>query len=88
MTGSFTVCWLFTLIGSLGIFLAADLVSFFLCYALVSLPAYGLVTYDGTPVARRAGAIYMGFALLGENLLLDGVCAPRRQYAGWQPENC
>ena len=72
MTGSFTVCWLFTLIGSLGIFLAADLVSFFLCYALVSLPAYGLVTYDGTPVARRAGAIYMGFALLGENLLLMG----------------
>ena len=72
MTGSFTVCWLFTLIGSLGIFLAADLVSFFLFYALVSLPAYGLVTYDGTPVARRAGAIYMGFALLGENLLLMG----------------
>ena len=70
ITGSFTVCWLFTLIGSLGIFLAADLLSFFLCYALVSLPAYGLVTYDGTPAARRAGPIYMGFALLGENLLL------------------
>ena len=68
--GSFTVCWLFTLAGSLGIFLAADLVGFLLFYALVSLPAYGLVTYDGTPVARRAGVIYMGFALLGENLLL------------------
>ena len=72
ITGSFTVCWLFTLIGSLGIFLAADLLSFFLSYALVSLPAYGLVTYDGTPATRRAGAIYMGFALLGENLLLMG----------------
>ena len=68
--GSFTVCWLLTLAGSLGIFLAADLVGFLLFYALVSLPAYGLVTYDGTPVARRAGVIYMGFALLGENLLL------------------
>jgi formate hydrogenlyase subunit 3/multisubunit Na+/H+ antiporter MnhD subunit len=73
ITESFTVCWLLTLIGSLGIFLAADLVSFFLCYALVSLPAYGLVAYNGTPVARRAGAIYMGFALLGENLLLMGL---------------
>ena len=72
VTGSFTVCWLFTLIGSLGIFLAADLLSFFLSYALVSLPAYGLVICDGTPAARRAGAIYMGFALLGENLLLMG----------------
>ena len=72
ITGSFTVCWLFTLIGSLGIFVAADLLSFFLSYALVSLPAYGLVTYDGTPATRRAGAIYMGFALLGENLLLMG----------------
>ncbi len=72
ITGSFTVCWLFTLLGSLGIFLAADLPGFFLCYALVSLPAYGLVTDDGTPAARRAGAIYMGFALLGENLLLIG----------------
>ena len=70
--GSFTVCWLFTLIGSLGIFLAADLAGFLLFYALVSLPAYGLVTYDGTRDARRAGAIYMGFALLGENLLLMG----------------
>ncbi|HEU4678559.1 MAG TPA: proton-conducting transporter membrane subunit, partial [Terrimicrobiaceae bacterium] len=70
--GSFVVCWLLTLTGSLGIFLAADLASFLLFYALVSLPAYGLVRYDDTPSARRAGAIYMGFALLGENLLLLG----------------
>jgi multicomponent Na+:H+ antiporter subunit A len=70
--GSFPVCWLFTLVGSIGIFLAADLASFLLFYALVSLPAYGFVTYDGTPAARRAGGIYMGFALLGENLLLLG----------------
>ena len=70
--GSFAVCWLFTLIGSLGIFLAADLAGFLLFYALVSLPAFGLVTYDGTPSAWRAGAIYMGFSLLGESLLLMG----------------
>ena len=69
---SFPLCWLLTLIGSMGIFLAADLASFLVFYALVSLPAYGLVTYDGTPAARRAGAIYIGFALLGENLLLVG----------------
>jgi multicomponent Na+:H+ antiporter subunit A len=67
---SFAVCWLFTLIGSLGIFLAADLAGFLFFYALVSLPAFGLVTYDGTGSARRAGAVYIGFALLGEGLLL------------------
>ena len=67
---SFAVCWLFTLIGSLGIFLAADLAGFLFFYALVSLPAFGLVTYEGTPSARRAGAVYIGFALLGEGLLL------------------
>ena len=70
--GSFPVCWLLTLTGSMGIFLAADLASFLVFYALVSLPAYGLVTYDGTPVTHRAGAVYIGFALLGENLLLVG----------------
>ena len=69
---SFPVCWLLTLVGSMGIFLAADLASFLVFYALVSLPAYGLVTYDGTPAARRAGAVYISFALLGENLLLVG----------------
>ena len=54
--GSFPVCWLLTLTGSMGIFIAADLASFLVFYALVSLPAYGLVTYDGTPAAHRAGA--------------------------------
>jgi multicomponent Na+:H+ antiporter subunit A len=70
MGGSFVVCWLATLIGSLGVFLTSDLMAFLVFYALVSLPAYGLITHDGTPDARRAGSIYMGFALLGENLLL------------------
>lgn len=68
--GSFTVCWLLTLIGTLGVFLVTDLMSFLIFYALVSLPAYGLITCAGAPEARRAGKIYMGFALLGESVLL------------------
>ena len=66
----FAVSWLLTLIGSLGIFLAADLALFLLFYALVSLPAYAMIIHDGTPSTRRAGSIYLGFALLGEGLLL------------------
>ncbi len=69
-SGRFTVCWFLTLTGSMGIFVAADLASFLVAYALVSLPAYGMILHDGSASARRAGGIYMGFALLGENLLL------------------
>jgi multicomponent Na+:H+ antiporter subunit A len=70
--GRFTVCWLLTLTGSLGIFTADDLASFFIFYALVSLPAYGLVVQEATTAAQRAGALYLAFALLGETLLLMG----------------
>jgi formate hydrogenlyase subunit 3/multisubunit Na+/H+ antiporter MnhD subunit len=68
----FAICWLLTLAGSAGVFVAADLASFFLAYALVSIPAYGLVVYDGTGPARRAGGIYLAYAIVGETLLLMG----------------
>ncbi|MFY9835749.1 MAG: proton-conducting transporter membrane subunit, partial [Xanthobacteraceae bacterium] len=69
-SGRFTVWWLMTLAGSLGIFIAADLMSFYLFFTLVSLAAYGLVVFDGTADARRAGALYIALAVLGEALLL------------------
>jgi formate hydrogenlyase subunit 3/multisubunit Na+/H+ antiporter MnhD subunit len=68
--GRFAEWWLLTLAGSLGVFVAADLFSFYIAYALVSLPAWGLVAYDETVRTRRAGAIYLGFAVLGEICLL------------------
>jgi formate hydrogenlyase subunit 3/multisubunit Na+/H+ antiporter MnhD subunit len=46
-SGRFTVWWLMTLTGSLGIFIAADLMGFYLFFTLVSLAAYGLVVFDG-----------------------------------------
>jgi formate hydrogenlyase subunit 3/multisubunit Na+/H+ antiporter MnhD subunit len=66
----FAVSWLLTMAGSLGVFIAADLLTFYLVYALVSVPAYYLVAHDEEPSARRAGAVYMAFALLGEAVLL------------------
>ena len=71
-SGRFTVWWLATLTGSLGIFIAADLMSFYLFFTLVSLAAYGLVVIDGTADAKRAGAVYISLAVLGEALLLMG----------------
>ena len=68
--GRFVVWWLLTLTGSLGVFMAADLVGFYLLFSMVSLAAYGLVVHDGTPGAWRAGAIYVALALLSEAFLL------------------
>lgn len=70
--GRFAIWWLMTLTGSLGVFIAADVVSFYLFYTLVSLAAYGLVTFDGTTAAKRAGTVYVSLALLGEAFLLIG----------------
>ena len=68
--GRFAEWWLFTLDGNLGVFLAADLVTFYLTFSVVSLAAYGLIVYDGTPGSRRAGIIYVALAVLGEAFLL------------------
>jgi formate hydrogenlyase subunit 3/multisubunit Na+/H+ antiporter MnhD subunit len=68
--GRFAVAWLLTMAGSLGVFIAADLLTFYLVYALVSVPAYYLVAHDDEPSSLRAGAVYMAFALLGEAVLL------------------
>ena len=66
----FAVAWLLTMAGSLGVFIAADLLTFYLVYALVSVPAYYLVAHDEDASSRRAGGVYMAFALLGEAVLL------------------
>jgi formate hydrogenlyase subunit 3/multisubunit Na+/H+ antiporter MnhD subunit len=70
--GGFAVWWLATLTGSLGVFIAADLVSFYLLFTLLSLATYGLAAYDGTAAARRAAAVYVALALLCEAFLLFG----------------
>lgn len=70
--GRFAVWWLLTLTGSLGVFFAADLATFYVTFGLVSLAAWGLVIHDGTPRALRAGVVYLALAVLGEICLLAG----------------
>ena len=66
----FAVTWLLTMAGSFGVFIAADLLTFYLVYALVSVPAYYLVAHDEDAASRRAGGVYLVFALIGEAVLL------------------
>jgi formate hydrogenlyase subunit 3/multisubunit Na+/H+ antiporter MnhD subunit len=71
-SGRFASWWLLTLIGNLGVFITADIVSFYLAFALVSLSAYGLIAFDGSERARRAGFVYIALGILGEAALLLG----------------
>ncbi|SHG02509.1 Formate hydrogenlyase subunit 3/Multisubunit Na+/H+ antiporter, MnhD subunit [Kaistia soli DSM 19436] len=62
--------WLLTMTGSLAVFMAANLVTFYLTFSLVSLAGYGLVTRDGGAAAFRAGRVYFTLAVVGEAFLL------------------
>ncbi|MFU8816638.1 MAG: complex I subunit 5 family protein [Pseudomonadales bacterium] len=70
---SFVVFWLLTLSGTLGCFVAGDVVTFYLAFSLMSLAAYGLVIHDRTAAAQRAGRIYIILAVLGETVLLGSL---------------
>lgn len=67
---AFSIWWLLTLSGSLGVLIIADIAGFYLLFTLASLSAYGLVAHEQTDAARRAGLVYMVLALLGEAFLL------------------
>lgn len=66
----FALWWLLTLSGSLGVFVAGDVVSFYAFYALASLPAYGLIAFSDSADDRAAGRTTLGAALIGEGLIL------------------
>jgi formate hydrogenlyase subunit 3/multisubunit Na+/H+ antiporter MnhD subunit len=68
-SGAFVAFWLATLVGNIGVFMAADVASFYLFFALVSLPAYGLIVARGR-AADDAGGLYVAAALLGEAFLI------------------
>src|SRR6516164_397044 len=68
--GRFAEWWLLTLTGNIGVFIAADLVTFYLTFSMVSLAAWGLIVHDGMPAGRRAGIVYVALAVLSEAFLL------------------
>ena len=67
------LCWLMTLTGCVGVFLAADMIGFYFLLAVLSVGASGLVLQGEGPQAFRASAIYLGLALLAEAFLLAGL---------------
>lgn len=63
---SFSLFWNVVFAGNIGVYLAADVVSFYVAFALVSLMAYPLVIHDRKEASLRAGAVYIMLAVLGE----------------------
>lgn len=66
----FAAFWCLTLAGNIGVFLAADVVTFYVAFATVSLAAYVLIVHEGTEAALRAGRVYIVMVVLGEVCLL------------------
>ena len=69
----FSAFWLVTLAGTLGTFIAADIVTFYMSFSLMSLASYALVVHDRTAAAWRAARIYIVLAVFGETALLAAV---------------
>ena len=71
--GILTGFWCLTLAGNLGVFLAGDVVTFYVAFAAVSLAAWFLVVHDRTEEALAAGRVYITLAVIGETFLLAGL---------------
>lgn len=67
------IVYLVTLTGILGLFMAQDLPTFTVFYALTTFAAYGLIIVENTTAAQRAGRIYLILAVVGEAMLLEAV---------------
>ena len=64
--GRFRAIFLLAMAGNFWLIVGQDLFSFYAGFAIMGLAAYGLVIHDGTPVALRAGKVYLIMAILGE----------------------
>jgi formate hydrogenlyase subunit 3/multisubunit Na+/H+ antiporter MnhD subunit len=56
--------------GNVAVFVAADLVTFYLAFAAMSFLGWAIVVHDLSDGARRAGAIYLVLTVLGECAVL------------------
>lgn len=69
----FHMFFLLAMAGNLGLILAADVMVFYLFFALMSLSSVGLVVHERTREAWRAGWVYLGLAMVGEVALFAGL---------------
>jgi formate hydrogenlyase subunit 3/multisubunit Na+/H+ antiporter MnhD subunit len=66
----FAAFWGLSAAGTVTVPIAADLVTFYLAFGLMTFAAYGLVVHDRTDAALFAGRVYVVMSVIGEALLL------------------
>ncbi|TDL86909.1 complex I subunit 5 family protein [Meridianimarinicoccus aquatilis] len=69
----FAALFLLAMAGNLGLLIAQDIVSFYAFFAMMSLASWGLVLHGGGAAQRRAGLVYVVFAVAGEVALFAGL---------------
>lgn len=65
----FYVCFAVAIASAMGLAFSANLFTMFLCYEVLSVSTYPLVTHKGTEKAMKAGRVYM-MLLLGTSIAL------------------
>jgi formate hydrogenlyase subunit 3/multisubunit Na+/H+ antiporter MnhD subunit len=68
----FCVLFLIAMAGNLGLIVAADAMSFYAFFAMMSIASWGLVLHEQSDFARFAGRTYIAFAIAGELALFAG----------------
>jgi len=59
----FYACFAIAILGAMGVALAANVLTLFLFYEVLTLSTYPLVTHHGTEAAKRGGRTYLGILL-------------------------
>lgn len=72
-SGALSAWLLVCFLGNVGTYLAADMVSFYLAFAVMSFCAAGLVIHHRTQAARRAARIYLFLSVFSETAILAAV---------------
>jgi formate hydrogenlyase subunit 3/multisubunit Na+/H+ antiporter MnhD subunit len=68
----FHLFFLLSMAGNFTLILAGDIPTFYLGFAVMGLTSAVLVVHQGDAEALRAGRIYIGLAMVGEVLILNG----------------
>ncbi len=68
-------CFAVAVGAAVGVALAANLLTFFLFYEILTVATYPLVVHKETPAAVRAGRVYLAYTLGAGGALLAGVAA-------------
>jgi hydrogenase-4 component B len=83
--GRFHTVFLLTMAGNFWLIVGQDLFSFYAGFAIMGLAAYGLVVHDGSPLALRAGKVYLVMALFGEVSLFAALVMIAQQTGTSEP---